>query len=60
VLALQEEYGAPALAFVKTVCTVFALDAAVADELAVMRRQLLRLVHCPEFAPAAVFRVRWR
>jgi len=43
---------------VKTVCTVLALDPCVADELAVMRRQLLRLVHCPEFAPAAVFRVR--
>ncbi len=55
---LQEEYGTPALAFVKTVCTVLALDPCVADELAVMRRQLLRLVHCPEFAPAAVFRVR--
>ena len=42
----------------KAVCAVFALDAASAEQVAIMRRQLLRLVHCREFGTAAIFQVR--
>lgn len=41
----------------KTVCAVFALDAVSGDQVAIMRRQLLRLVHCREFGTAAIFQV---
>ena len=54
----QEELGTPALAFVRAVCAVFALDQAVAEQVTLLRRQLLRLIHVREFAPEAEFRVR--
>lgn len=38
-------------------CAVFMLDSTSGDQVAVMRRQLLRLVHCREFGTAAVFKV---
>ena len=54
---LQDAIGPPAQAFVRTVCAVLALDSAVADEVAVLRRNLLKLVHVREFAPSAHFQV---
>ena len=47
----------PALAFVKTVCAVLALDSAVEDQVAVLRRNLLKLVHVREYASASEFQV---
>lgn len=52
----QEELGTPALALVRAVCAVYCLDAALEDEVSVMRRQLLRLVHTAEFSPASEWR----
>lgn len=54
---MQEELGTPALAFVKSVCHLLALDNAVTDEVLLLRRQLLRLVHCKEFSPSSEFKV---
>lgn len=51
----EDELGPPALAFVKTVCAVLALDSAVEDQVAVLRRNLLKLVHVREFASASEF-----
>ena len=55
--SLQEELGTPALAFVRTVTAVLGLDSSIEDEVAVLRRNLLRLVHVGEFSTDAVFRV---
>ena len=54
----QEALGTPALAFVRAVCEVLGLDSAVEGEVAVLRRNLLRLAHTREFAPAAAFKAR--
>ncbi len=54
--AAQDELGAPALAFVRTVCAVLALDSGLQQEVAVLRRNLLKLVHVREFAPASEFK----
>lgn len=35
---------------------MFTLDTALEDEVSIMRRQLLRLVHCAEFSPASEWR----
>eukprot|EP00892_Ulva_mutabilis_P006158 jgi/Ulvmu1/3914/UM018_0137.1 len=51
-----EQLGTPALAFVRTVCAVLALDATVPDEVSSMKRQLLALLHVREFAFEAEFR----
>ena len=53
----QDELGTPALAFVKAVCHLMALDSAVLDEVLLLRRQLLRLIHCKEFSAASEFKV---
>ena len=53
----QAELGSPALAFVKTLCHLLALDSAVLDEVLVLRRQLLRLIHCKEFSQESEFKV---
>ena len=53
----QDEIGPPALAFVRTVCAVLALDTAVTDEVSVLRRNLLKLVHVREVAAIAQFKV---
>lgn len=55
-LAAQDELGAPALAFVRTVCAVLALDSGLQQEVAVLRRNLLKLVHVREFASASEFK----
>ena len=44
----------------RAVCAVLGLDAAVEAEVAVLRRNLLRLAHTREFAPAAAFKARAR
>lgn len=54
---MQDELGPPALAFVRTVCAVLALDYALEDQVAVLRRNLLKLVHVREFASASEFQV---
>ena len=54
---MQGELGPPALAFVRTVCAVLALDSALEDQVAVLRRNLLKLVHVREFASASDFQV---
>ena len=45
------DVGSPALAFVKNISYIMALDSAVSSEVTVLRRQLLKLVHCKEFSP---------
>ena len=40
----------------RAVCEVLGLDSAVEAEVAVLRRNLLRLAHTREFAPAAAFK----
>ena len=55
---MQEELGTPALAFVRAVCEVLALDGAVEEEVAALRSSLLRLTHTREFSPEAAFKVR--
>ena len=54
---MQDELGPPALAFVRTVCAVLALDSALEDQVAVLRRNLLKLVHVREYASASEFQV---
>jgi hypothetical protein len=51
----REELGSAALSFVRTLCHLLALDARVGDEVAVLRRKLLRLLHVGEFSKAAGF-----
>ena len=48
--------GTPALAFVKTLCAVFGLDAAAAGPVALLRKNALKLLRVPEYAPEATFR----
>ncbi|GAB4815178.1 hypothetical protein N2152v2_002224 [Parachlorella kessleri] len=60
---LEAELGSPALAFVKTLCHLLALDSVVLDEVLVLRRQLLRLIHCKEFSQESEFKIQkhdWR
>lgn len=45
------ELGTPALAFVKSVCQLYALDKTHKDSVMMLRRQLLRMVHVKEFGP---------
>ncbi|PRW20477.1 DNA polymerase epsilon catalytic subunit A [Chlorella sorokiniana] len=52
----EQQLGTPALAFVRAVCHLYTLDGAVSDQVAVLRRQLLRLVHCKEFSADAEFK----
>jgi len=52
----QEELGSPALAFVRTACALLALDARCTDAVAVLRRQLLKLLKVREFSQAADFK----
>lgn len=49
----QAELGTPALAFVRAVCHLYALDEEMAEGVTVLRRQLLRLIHIKEFGPEA-------
>ena len=57
---IQEELGTPTLAFTRAVCEVLALDTALDEEVAIVRRNLLRLIHIREFSPAAAFKVHDR
>ena len=52
---VQEQLGSPALAFTRAVCEVLGLDSQVTDEVAILRRNLLRLSHTPEFSEDASF-----
>jgi DNA polymerase epsilon subunit 1 len=51
----QAQLGSPALAFVRLLCHLLAQDSALRDEVALLRRRLLRLVGTDEFSPAAAF-----
>ena len=46
----------PALEFIKTVCVVLSLDAQVADQVNILKKNLLALVKANEFADEATFR----
>ena len=48
--------GTPALAFVKTLCAVLGLDASVSGPTALLRKNALKLLRVPEYAPEATFR----
>ena len=48
--------GSPALAFVKTLCAVLSLDASVEGPVALLRKNALKLLRVPEYAPQAEFR----
>ena len=50
-----QSIGSPALAFVRSVCAVFALDDTVRDETAMMRKVLLKLLHVKEFSKEAMY-----
>lgn len=52
----QEDLGSPALAFVRTACHLLSLDSAVSDDVALLRRRLLKLLAVGEFGSAAQFR----
>lgn len=56
-LWVQEELGSPALAFTRGVCEVLGLDGTVAEEVAILRRNLLRLIQTREFGEDAAFKV---
>lgn len=51
----QAELGSPALAFVRLLVHLLALDASLASEVALLRRRLLRLVGVDEFSAAAAW-----
>lgn len=52
---LQAELGSPALAFVKLLVHLLALDSQLGSEVSLLRRRLLRLVGVDEFSAEAVF-----
>jgi len=54
---VQEELGTPALAFTRGVCEVLGLDSTVTEEVAILRRNLLRLIQVREFGDDAAFKV---
>lgn len=49
----QDELGSPALAFVRLLVRLLSLDAALEEQVRLLRRSLLRLVGVDEFSPAA-------
>ncbi|XP_076907140.1 DNA polymerase epsilon catalytic subunit A-like [Bidens hawaiensis] len=51
----REKGKSHALEFIKHVCAVLALDQNVQDDIRIMKRNLLTLVHVREFAPEAQF-----
>ena len=53
---IQEDLGSPALAFVRTLCALLALDARCTDAVSILRRQLLKLLKVREFSEAADFK----
>ena len=48
--------GFPALAFLKTLCAVLSLDASVEGPVALLRKNALKLLRVPEYAPQAQWR----
>ncbi|KAK9824549.1 hypothetical protein WJX72_011249 [[Myrmecia] bisecta] len=51
----EAERGTAAEAFVRSVCCVLTLDQSVEEEVALLRRNLLTLLHMREFSDAAAF-----
>lgn len=54
----QEELGTPALAFVRTLCAVLASDTAMAEEVDLLRGNLLEILHVSRWSQEAQFKVR--
>lgn len=52
----QDELGPPALAFVRALTQLMGLDAKVADDVALLKRRLLKVLHVGEFSAEAEFR----
>ena len=52
----HEELGTPVLAYVKSICAIFELDSRVEDEVARLKKNLMRMIHCKEFSEQAAFR----
>ena len=48
--------GSPALAFIKTLCAALSLDTTVEGPVALLRKNALKLLRVPEYAPQAEFR----
>jgi DNA polymerase epsilon subunit 1 len=51
----EQELGTPALALTRAICEALALDRAVADEVATLRRNMLREAAAREFSSSAAF-----
>ena len=52
----KELRGSPALAFVKTLCAALSLDVSVEGPVSLLRKNALKLLRVPEYAPQAEFR----
>ena len=52
----KELRGSPALAFVKTLCAALSLDTSVEGPVSLLRKNALKLLRVPEYAPQAEFR----
>ena len=52
----EAEMGTPALSFVRGVCRLYSLDTSLSEEVTLLRRQLLRLIHVKEFGAEASWR----
>jgi DNA polymerase epsilon subunit 1 len=52
----KADLGTPALAFVKSVCHMYALDRKQTEAVTTLRRQLLRMIHVKEFSPEAAWK----
>jgi len=48
--------GSPALAFIKTLCAALSVDTTVEGPVALLRKNALKLLRVPEYAPQAEFR----
>lgn len=52
----KADLGSPALAFVKSICHLCALDKKQTSAVTTLRRQLLKMIHVKEFSPEAVWK----
>lgn len=52
----KNDLGTPALAFVKSICHLYALDKKQSSAVTTLRRQLLKMIHVKEFSPEASWR----
>jgi len=52
----KTDLGTPALAFVKSICHLYALDRKQSHAVTTLRRQLLKMIHVKEFSPEALWK----